>query len=60
MKFMYLERHPDVPVTAACGIAVYDSETDDGYDAVFARADELMYQNKIQMKKELAEKAGEK
>ncbi|MCR5417829.1 MAG: diguanylate cyclase [Lachnospiraceae bacterium] len=34
----------------ACGLAVYDRGTDVGFDAVFKRADRLMYENKNDIK----------
>ena len=37
-------------VSAAIGIALYDSEVDTSFSNVFKRADKLMYQNKKEMK----------
>lgn len=37
-------------ISAAIGYAAYDAEVDENADAVFKRADELMYQNKRTMK----------
>ena len=37
-------------ISAAIGYAAYDAEVDENADAVFKRADELMYQNKREMK----------
>lgn len=39
-----------VPVSIACGIAIYDPACDDGFDSVFKRADTKMYENKRAMK----------
>ena len=39
-----------VPVSIACGVAVYDSALDDDFRSVFNRADARMYENKKIMK----------
>ena len=40
--------------TVACGMAVYDPESDDEFSDVFERADKLMYENKKALKSEKA------
>lgn len=39
-----------IEVSVAGGIAIYDSASDRGYADVFHRADQAMYQNKLEMK----------
>lgn len=50
-EFMKLIKTPrdGIGLSAAIGVATYDSN-DDSYEAVFKRADELMYDQKSQMK----------
>lgn len=50
MDDIKLEEHPYISVSAACGVAIYDSETDTNYTDVFQRADDKMYQHKQSMK----------
>jgi diguanylate cyclase (GGDEF)-like protein len=40
----------EVPISIARGFAVYDPETDGGFQDVFNRADDAMYRNKRKMK----------
>lgn len=50
---MALLREEDKPwrnISAACGYALYDPQLDTNMDSVFKRADQLMYENKKQMK----------
>ena len=48
------QEDPNLPpwekISAAIGMAVYDSRTDADAESVFKRADELMYENKKEMK----------
>ncbi len=44
---------PEEKVSVAWGLAVFDEETDREYQDVFRRADEIMYKNKAEMKKEV-------
>lgn len=39
-----------IPLSAACGVALYDAERDKSFLDVFNRADDLMYKNKREMK----------
>ncbi|MGN0614252.1 MAG: GGDEF domain-containing protein [Porcipelethomonas sp.] len=43
---LFLKDHPDIPVSAACGYAIFDKETDRTLADVFARADRSMYRDK--------------
>lgn len=43
----------ELPVSIACGVAVYSAETDHAYHDVFQRADSTMYRNKAEMKQVL-------
>lgn len=44
------EPRRNIKVSAALGVSVYDRSSDNDYDAVFRRADKLMYECKEQMK----------
>lgn len=46
-------KRPEEKVSVAWGLAVYDEKLDKEYQDVFRRADEVMYENKAKMKKEL-------
>lgn len=56
MKMQRMKEYPELPVSVACGVAVYDADKDRSFTDVFQRADDMMYRNKIIMKKEIKRK----
>ena len=52
MNQTYIELEEQrLPVKIALGISVFNPETDQNYNEVFQRADDLMYKNKAEMKR---------
>ena len=56
MKMQRMKEYPELPVSVACGVAVYDADKDRSFTDVFQRADGMMYRNKVVMKKEAKRK----
>lgn len=52
MKDIRMPEYPNVEVACASGLSVYNPSVDQSFTEVFQRADERMYQNKADMKKE--------
>ena len=46
----YNNAHSRTGPTVACGMAVYNPETDKNFESVFSRADKAMYENKNEIK----------
>lgn len=59
MTEAYNQRHPLVDMSIACGHAVFDAAVDEDLKDTRARADKLMYKNKVEMKESHARSRNE-
>lgn len=50
VRWLRLEEYPEVRISCAIGLSVFDPMTDKSVSEVFERADQLMYQNKREIK----------
>ena len=46
-----LTNYPDIPISCAMGVATFQPHVDESMSEVFARADAMMYKNKVEEKK---------